>query len=280
MIQEVCEEVVHFPTSHVPKVAKIEFRNWLRIRKEQWRVLRRKRQRRFEESEHVSSNVESADDGPAGHSSAVAPPKHATHGLDSSDLLCIDALLEEEERKIKSRQERKPVDISFLFYPSSGCPDDVAAHILEYLHHKEHSKLLCISKSTAEGLKSRSLLWQQLCPQRWILPRRPRKPWHELYLSKLRMEVTLSRKQWDDLLSNISEILLRGDQLSVVKKLILDAERKFSFDVNYISGVVCERNSCLNLAVIHQRHKVSELSRLYAYDEWIKEKNKPHSPLS
>lgn len=268
-IQQVCEEVVHFPSSHDPVVAKTELRKWLRIRKNQWKVLRRKRQRRSEGAELACAVLEGCattsesrvkNSTKAGAvsflNSPAVPQMHINHGMASGEQLCIDALLEEEEQKIKSRKEREPVDISFLFYPSLGCPDDVAAHILEYLHHTEHPKLLGISKSTAEGLKSRSLMWQQLCPSRWSLPRRPRKPWSELYLSKLRMEDMMSRKQWDDLLSKIYDILVRGDQLSVIKKLILDAEKSFSFDVNYISGVVCERNSILNLAVINQRHKV------------------------
>jgi hypothetical protein len=274
-ILQVCEEIVHFPSSDNPKIAKTQFRKWLRIRKGQWRVLRRKRQRlSAEESEFVSpngDNSQTTDNNNDSNSNNIKGAVGSTmantthHGLPSSEILCIDALLEEEELLQRSKRERQPLDISFLFFPSSGCPDDIAANILEYLDRMEYAKLLCVSKSTSEGLKSRNLMWQQLCPSRWTLPRRPRKPWHELYLSKLRMEVNLSRKQWDDLLSKISDILLKGDQLSVVKKLVLDAEKKFSFDVNYISGVVCERNSILNLAVIHQRHKVRFTRRATTY---------------
>lgn len=264
-IQEECEEVVHFPSSD-SKQAHAEFLSWIRIRRNQWRVLRRKRHRQLKEALCASTVDGVSTSGCYGSNApetgalslgyASGKQKHANHGVVSGDWVCIDALLEEEERRKKSLEDRTPVDISFLFYPSIGCPDDVAAHILEFLDPMEHPKLLSVSKTTADRLRSRSCMWQQLCPSHWSLPRRPRKPWYEIYLSKLRTEIISSRKQWDDLIGKISDVLLRGDQLSVVKNLVEDAETKFAFDIDYVSGVVCERNSILNLAVIHQRHKV------------------------
>lgn len=44
--------------------------------------------------------------------------------------------------------------------------------------------------------------------------------------------------------------------LQKIEKLVQKGEEDFGFNVNYVSPVVCERNSILNLAVIHQRHKV------------------------
>jgi len=64
------------------------------------------------------------------------------------------------------------------------------------------------------------------------------------------------RKQSDDLLTKIGKILSKGDHLYKVEKLVNEAEKSFSFDVNYVSGVVLERNSILNLAVIDGRHKI------------------------
>lgn len=247
-IQQVCEEVVKFPSSQAPAEAQKELQSWLRVRKNQWKMLRRKRQRRMEE-EYTSREV---DLGPA----------LSLAGTHAGDYLHIDALLEEEENHKKSRadrkKDRKPEEISFLFLPSLGLSDDIAALCLQFLDCSEHGKLLCVSKSLGEGLQSRCYMWQLLCNRcpHWHLPRRPRKPWYKLYLSKLRTEVFASRKQWDDLLMQVSEVLTKGDQLKLVKKLIEGAEKKFSFTVDYISGVVCERNSTLNLAVIHKRHKV------------------------
>lgn len=259
-IQQECKEVVQFPSSLDPDTASIEFTNWLKIRKNQWRILRRRRQRRLDETTTlaVANQQLEGDVPPGGIVSVEALPldNHPATAHMSDDFMHIDALLEEEDRRKRLRTEREPIDISFLFLPSSGCPDDIVAHTLQYLKPCEHGNLLCISKKFAAGLISRSRTWQQLCPSRWCLPRRPRKPWHELYLSKLRMEAMASRKMWDDLVSKVSDVLLKGDQLKVVMKLIEKAERKFSFTSDYTSGVVCERNSILNLAVIHQRHKV------------------------
>jgi hypothetical protein len=256
-IQQQCEAVVHFPNSHDPKRAKTQFKKWLKVRKNQWRVLRRKRQRRLQEGVGDSERMLDQQEPTHMAATALAARPCNTHADPvSDDFMHIDALLEEEERKEEERKERKAIDISFLFYPSMGCPDDVCAHCLRYLEQSEHAKLLCISKVMAEGLKKRAEMWQQLCPSHWTLPRRPRKPWHELYLSKLQMEMNQARKQNDDLISKVADILLKGDQLKVVQKLVDAAEKKFSFDVDYCSGVVCERNSILNLAVINQRHKI------------------------
>jgi ankyrin repeat protein len=65
------------------------------------------------------------------------------------------------------------------------------------------------------------------------------------------------QKRWDDLLLKCAAALLSGDLLHKIEKLVENAEKDFGFDVNYVSGVVCERNSILNLAVIHNRHKVA-----------------------
>ena len=285
-IQQVCEEVVQFPSSWQgdPVVAQQEFQSWLRVRKNQWRMLRRKRQRQFLEEEAAAAAANKTTTNDINNSGAfvtttilVASRSGATCGggggvfqpsekhpnaAVSGDYRHIDALLEEEERRKKTLAEQKkcrqPFDLSFLFLPSLGMSDDIAAHIVEFLDCSEHGKLLCISKSFGEGLQSRAYMWQLLCNRcpHWHLPRRPRKPWYKLYLSKLRTEVFASRKKWDDLLTNVADVLFKGDQLKLVKKLIEKAIKTFSFTVDYVSGVVCERNSILNLAVIHQRHKV------------------------
>jgi hypothetical protein len=168
----------------------------------------------------------------------------------------IDDILEEEDRHRQTLKDRPPVDISFLFEATKGAPDDVVVHCLEYLDRREHGKLLCISRATAESLKARDSLWRQLCPSHWILPRRPRKPWHELYITRLRNEQRDSQKRWDDLVLNCASVLAKGDHLQKLEKIVLRGESEISFRVDYLSPVVCERNSLLNLAVIKQRHKV------------------------
>ncbi|KAL3902494.1 MAG: hypothetical protein SGILL_010802, partial [Bacillariaceae sp.] len=66
------------------------------------------------------------------------------------------------------------------------------------------------------------------------------------------------QKRWDDLLVKSASILDGSDALSKIEKMVEAAEKSFGFDVNYVSGVVCERNGLLNLAVIHKRHKVAK----------------------
>ena len=103
-------------------------------------------------------------------------------------------------------------------------------------------------------------MWKQLLPSHWTIPRRPRKSWQELYTTKVRFETERTRKLWDDLLSKASTILQHGDQLQAIEKIVNEAQYggrhkpAKGYDIDYASGVVCERNSILNLAVIHQRH--------------------------
>jgi ankyrin repeat protein len=72
----------------------------------------------------------------------------------------------------------------------------------------------------------------------------------------LRREQHDCQKRWDDLLLKCYAVLLKGDHLQKIEKLVFKGEAAFGFDANYVSPVVCERNCLLNLAVIQQRHKV------------------------
>lgn len=170
----------------------------------------------------------------------------------------IDDLIEEEEQRQKARRlARGPMDISFLFDSTiKDIPDDVVCKIFGCLTPAERLRLLCVNRATRQQLMSRDNLWRLLCPTRWKLPRRPRKPYCMIYRHNLRLEMEASRKQWDDLLTKAAKFLLSGDLLGTLEKLVNDAEQQFEFHINYVSGVVCERNSLLNLAVIHQRHRV------------------------
>jgi hypothetical protein len=234
-IEDDVNEVVHLEDGN--------FTEWLRIRKNQWLVQRRKRQReRLKDSVvEISSSSQSTD----------SKPPH-----EAPELVFIDAMLEEKEKENRKKKEIPPFDIIRLMDPVQGCPDDVLVHCLSFLPAPEHGKLRCINTKTREDLEQREAMWQQLCPSHWTLPRRPRKPWCELYLGLLRRETENARKKWDDVLSKGSSLLWKGDHVQSLEKLVAAAEKDFQFDINYTSGVVCERNSLLNLAVIHQRHKV------------------------
>ena len=259
-IQQECDEVVHVSQDLS------EFQHWLRIRRNQWRILRRKRQReKLEVKGSITSEVvptgvatlpdrnEERMDDDLGHRKRR---KHFAPVL--KDLDAIDEILEreEEERRRRESEKRRLLDLSFLFDASLGAPDDVVVHCFSFLESKEYSKLLCLNKAYATALKAREEVWKRLCPSHWILPRRPRKPWHELYFHRLRIEQRDSQKLWDDLLLKCSTVLFKGDHLQTIEKLVQQGEKDFGFHVNYVSPVVCERNSILNLAVIHQRHKV------------------------
>lgn len=200
---------------------------WLRVRKNQWRIQRRKRRQ-----QGCSCNTK--------------------------ELQMIDELIAEEEKEEQKKLAvtRTPLDISLIFDIRLGCPDDVVCNIFGNLLPVERLRLLQLNTTTRTQLISRENVWRRLCPSHWKLPRRPRKPWYMLYQHNLRIETEASRKKWDDLLSQASSFLLSGDLLGTLEKHVKDAEDKFQFDINYASGVVCERNALLNLAVIHQRHKV------------------------
>jgi hypothetical protein len=266
-LEQDCEDVVNLSTH--------PFDEWLRVRRNQWSVLRRRRQRRKLEEAPLNSvshdcggvnihapepSAKTIDPSQGSPTTPVAAklPVVYERTVARPELLMIDAMLEEQqERERKDALQRATrVDLNFLFDATLGCPDDVITHCLRYLHPQEHGKLLSFSNKTRKALMQRDAVWRQLCPDHWTLPRRPRKPWYELYLTQLKDETQRQNKRWDDLLSQASNVLFKGDNLQTIQKLVTTAERGFRFDVNYSSGVVCERNSLLNLAVIHQRQKV------------------------
>jgi len=248
-IKEEAEEIVSFP-SQSDDIGL--FGKWLSVRKNQWRIQRRKRQRRFdlEISAAQAATTTAASPGEGSESPRCVISI-------SSDMVHIDALLEEElAQKLLAHRGRIPFDLSFLFDGRLGACDDVIAHCMQFLHPSEHGTLLCISKTTSECIKERSDMWQQLCPNKWRLPRKPRKPWHEMYISNIRKEEEESRKRSDEILNKVAFILFKGDHVQKIEKLIEGAQISFGFDINYNSGVIGERNSILNLAVIHRRFKV------------------------
>ena len=297
-IEEECfEKVVFLPsTNHAKNISAMnscsteEFHEWLKARRVQWRMFRRrrKRQRLSLEGSHPTPEGGAGpcghDDAPAAFGSSLESPRcvadvtknedgtntrnkptHCKRKLqflseEDQQMAFIDEILEEKEKEtnelLRKRAERPPIDIARFFDATKGIPDDVVAHCFAYLDASEHGKLLAIDKGISKSLKDRHGVWKMLCPSHWILPRRPRKPWHELYLTRLRKERDLHQKRWDDLLVKCSSALFKRDDLQKVEKLIEKAQSDFGFDLNYSSGVVCERNSILNLAVIHGRYKV------------------------
>jgi len=100
-------------------------------------------------------------------------------------------------------------------------------------------------------------MWRSLCPSHWILPKRPRKSWASLYITNLRVEEETTTKVSDDILTKAAKIIAKRDDLLKIEKLVAQAEKKLNrFSINYVSGVVLERSSLLNLAVMNKRHKI------------------------
>ena len=252
------QEVVHLEHDN--------FSDWLRVRKNQWKVQRRKRQReRLEEMQPIEDDVtqKEVDQRPENSvNNKKRPPiiwiPSASH-TQSGDLIAIDALLEDRKRQQQALENRlqyhqSSLNIFFLFDADLGCPDDTVTRILTFLDPLEHGTLLSISRGTRRKLMEREKVWRQLCPSHWQLPRRPRKPWHTIYWTHLQAETERYHKNWDELLTKASSVLLQRDELQVIEKIVTEAQRDWNFPVDYVSSVVCERNSLLNLAVIHQRH--------------------------
>ena len=92
------------------------FAEWLRVRKNQWKVLRRKRQREC-------ANIEKVD----------------------TELIVFDAVLEEQE------SSSAPRTFAFLLDSDLGCPDDVVVKVLQYLKPTEHCKFFCINNVTRQA---------------------------------------------------------------------------------------------------------------------------------
>lgn len=302
---------VHFPSDVVDERAGEQFLKWLAVRRNQWRIARRKRQRKIlkleerahrlvsDETSHIvevcSENCQPNYEAPINvFSDGIGLPQTKTskemestcsvqqsqlngetkfvdehegpifRTVTDPELLHIDALIEEEERKEREVKERfsdqeEPLDLFFLFDAAMGCPDDIVADIIRYLPVSEHGRLLCINYVSSEALKKRSNMWRSLCPSHWILPTRLRKSWASLYITNLRGEEEATTKVSDDILTKAAKIMSIRDDLLKLEKLVAQAEKKLiRFSINYVSAVVLERSSLLNLAVMKKRHKISK----------------------
>ena len=265
IVEEMFEEV-EYPSSFETDqnslsevIAGEKFERWLRVRKKQWMVSHRKKQRKLQEEISVSVNHQK--------NGIVEQNQLDIYKTDSScsvrwknksDVAFIDDFITEEEEKEIELERRPPLDIMYLFDGSLGIPDDSVFYLLTFLDIAEHWKFLCISINTNRNIIERTMMWKSLCPSHWNLPRRPRRAWHVIYLIKIREEEEERRKLSDDILIRAQRLFVKGDPIQAFEKLITKAEQKFNFDINYCSGVVQERNSVLNLAVIEGRHRCAK----------------------
>lgn len=252
-----CEREVHLNSN----ILQHQFENWLGVRKQQWRLERRKRQRLLGKESSFAEQDDSMKVA-AGSDSLVVKDESTTttpRAMATNEDMYIDEILENEERLTSEETATlEPMDITWLFDSSLGAPDDVVVNIMRFLKPSDHGNLLCLSYVSNYNFKLRQEMWKTLCPSHWILPRRPRKSWAALYITKIRAEEEAARKRSDDILVKSHLIIDKADQLNKFQKLIAKAEKTFQFSVNYTSGVVLERNSLLNLAIIEKRHKISK----------------------
>lgn len=226
-----------------------QFGSWLSIRKQQWRMERRKRKR-----QRVELPAILREEGATSGDDAANDPNSCPV---NSNKYYDEILEDEEEHRPKGGESlthsTQPMDISWLFDSQYGAPDECIYNIMTYLPPSDHGNLCCISYTSNFLFKQRNVMWTLLCPKRWIIPRRPRKSLQKFYITKIREEEETSRKCSDDLLVKANLVMEKGDQLHKLEKIILKAK---DFKVDYVSGIVLERNSLLNLAVIDKRHKI------------------------
>jgi len=90
------------------------------------------------------------------------------------------------------------------------------------------------------------------------LPRNPRKPWFELYVTNLKAFFISRLKQSEEVLATCIVLLRKGDNLSQVRKQVDNGMKSFDFHVDFTSGSIGDRNGLLNWAVVYRRVKVAK----------------------
>ena len=271
-LEEDCEKSVRLPYSPVlhNNVAMEQFQDWLNVRKIEWRIARRKRQRMQQSNVNAAtvvgvSTLSGEPDAVNNNCVVERMSSTGTTTVESSltvnnDTMYIDEILEKQQEcdVENQQQQQQPMDISWIFDSQLGAPDDVVLVIMKYLRPFEHGNLLCLSFTSNHLFKQRDVMWKTLCPKHWVLPRRPRRSWCVLYITKIKAEEEEFRKRSDDLLVKANAIIEKGDLLQKLEKLVKKGEKDFRFDVNYTSGIVLERNSLLNMAIIDRRTKIAK----------------------
>lgn len=181
--------------------------------------------------------------------SAQAPRLQPRHHVPAPTLLASAAVASSQQLTVGGRW------LTFI----EDLPDDLLASILQLGGLPCAAHLLLVSLRWANKLKRRHDLWRVLCWSKatWrpTLPSRPRKPWCSVFIAALAKSERARRAQSDDLLRAAHTTLKGGDQVASLRKLVDHGMKTFAFDPNHQSGVLFERNSLLNLAVLLGRPK-------------------------
>lgn len=135
--QTLTEKEVHFPstTSYVPEHEQLDqFNDWLGVRKQQWRINRRKRQL---ERDHPTNNdtLSTTHTSFNGKGSSPVKSHHSFARLSSTnDTMIIDEILEDQQRQEKEQAiDHAPLDITWIFDSDMGAPDDVVFLLMRFL---------------------------------------------------------------------------------------------------------------------------------------------------
>lgn len=274
-----CEKEVHFPTAVTTATTSdhnnsnnntlVKFENWLGVRKNQWRLERRKRRRLLRAVDATPHTTTTTTNGSSTISVNVnnnSKMQPTTSFVGNVNDMYIDDMIQDQEQhasldlRTSSNSCRcyQPIDILWIFDSQLGAPDDVIANLMTHLNPCDHGSLLCLSSTTNTLFRQRNDMWRALFPLHWIVPRRPRQSWCTMYITRIRTEEVISRKRSDTVLLRANVIIDKGDQLHKMETLICKAMKEFDFSINYTSGIVLECNSILNLSVIARRHKITK----------------------
>ena len=135
--QTISEKEVHFPStiSYVPDDEQLDqFNDWLGVRKQQWRINRRKRQ--LERSHPTNNDTLKATQTSSNGKNFTPVKSHRSFARLSStnETMIIDEILEDQQRQEKEKEiDHAPLDITWIFDSDMGAPDDVVFLLMRFL---------------------------------------------------------------------------------------------------------------------------------------------------
>ena len=149
-------------------------------------------------------------------------------------------------------------------------PDDTLLSVFRFLRPPGTTRLFLVSRRWQLFLRRRNDLWHVLCLEqpawREKLPKRPRKPWVDIYVAMLERQEAEKNLKSDEVIRKANVLIKKGDNIVSLQKLVEAAEADFGFSVNYQSSILLERNPLLNLAILHPLPKKAERTKVL---EWL-----------
>ena len=236
-------EIVIFSS---PGKSNANFKNWLIIRKNQWKIQLRMRQQRKWKTFEIDSDTVSKG--------LLNTPRCVSPSNVSFSCARADASLERIAGENRLTQlNNTSISPSLLFDAHLETCDEIIGHCFGFLRHSERIILLCLGKATRKFLKNRDEIWHQLCSAKWNLAERPRKTYYDLYMAGTRKDEKHYCDQSDKIFKRATIIMSKGDHVQKMETLLENAKMKFGFDINHVPRVCSDNNSILNFAVISRR---------------------------